>query len=120
MSEENKQQNTEAMQYDTVLAAVIEKHPSICYNCERARKPASDENTKKGYVGCCLRVVGKRSREDDLTYDWEEINEAKEVAEGWVDLKSRVKLGKGSGIITNLMLLTQEVKSCNQYRSNGC
>jgi hypothetical protein len=42
MSEENKQQNTKAMQYDTMLAAIIDKHLSICYNCERARKLAND------------------------------------------------------------------------------
>lgn len=48
--------------------------------------------------------------------DWTEINEAKEVAEGWVDLRSDIKLGEGSGIITNLMLLTLEVKSCNQFK----
>ena len=115
---EEKQQNTEAIQNNTTLADIIAKHPSICYNCQLARKPASDNNTKKGYVGCCLRVIGKRSKTDDDTYDWTEINEAKEVGEGWVDLRSKVKLGKGSGIITNLMLLTLEVKSCNQFDFN--
>lgn len=97
------------------LSSIMKKHPSICYSCKRARKPASDENTKKGYVGCCIRVIGKRSKEDDITYDWGEIEEAKEIAEGWVDLRSELKLGKGSGVITNLMLLTLEVKSCKQY-----
>lgn len=111
-------QNTEDTQVDndTLLATIKEKHPSICYNCDLARKPASDENTKKGYIGCCLRVIGKRSKNDDITCDYDEITQAKEVAVGWVDLKSTVKLGKGSGIITNLMLLTLEVKSCNKLK----
>lgn len=88
---------------------IKEKYPSICYNCDKARKPASDENTKKGYVGCCIRVI-------DGNLDYYEINEAKEIAEGWVDLKSNINLGKGSGIISNLQLLTLEVKSCRQFK----
>lgn len=92
------------------------KHPSICHTCDKARKPASDENTRKGFVGCSLRVIGKRFRNDDDTYDWTEIEEATEVAEGWVDLKSRLVLGNGSGIISNYMLLTLEVTSCRQYK----
>ena len=90
-------------------------HPSICYSCGLARKPASDENTIKGYVGCSLRVIGKRTSTDGLTYDHDEIQEALEVAEGWVDLGSGVNIGEGSGIITNYQLLTLEVKSCRKY-----
>lgn len=90
------------------LEIIKEKHPSICYNCKLSRKPASIENIKKGYVGCCLRTSN---------YDYYEILEAKEVAEGWVDLRSKFKLGKGSGIITNNMLLTLEVKECRQFKS---
>lgn len=97
---------------DPILLDIINEHPSICYNCQKARKPASDENTKKGYVGCCLRVMPKHNGIDNITYDWDEITETKEVAEGWVDLRSKVKLGNGSGVITNLMLLTLETKKC--------
>jgi hypothetical protein len=107
--------NTEDSVKDKEINKIKEKHPSICYSCDKARKPASDNNTKKGYVGCCLRVIGKRSHGGELTYDWGEIKEAKEIGEGWVDLKSEIKLGKGSGVITNFMLLTLEVKTCNQY-----
>lgn len=94
----------------TELSEIIEKHPSICWGCENARKPASDENTKKGYVGCCIRAL-----HGSKVYDFTEINEADEIGEGWVDLKSQVKLGKGSGIITNMQLLTKGVKSCKQF-----
>lgn len=93
---------------------IKKEHPSICYTCDYARKPASDENTKKGYVGCCLRVLPKYSREIDDSFDWDEINEAKEVGEGWVDLRSRI-FGEQSGIISNCQLLTLEVTSCNKY-----
>jgi hypothetical protein len=81
-----------------------EKYPSICYACDLARKPASDENRDNGYVGCCLRVMGK---------DWTEIIEGKEVAEGWVDLRASIDEIKGSGIITNLQLLTKQISACD-------
>lgn len=97
------------------LSDIKTTYPSICYTCENARKPASDVITKKGYVGCTLRVLDKVPSNGRTTFDWEEINKAKEIAEGWVDLRSRVKLGKGSGITTNKMLLTLEVESCNQH-----
>ena len=82
-------------------------HPSICYECQNARKPASDENTKKGYVGCSVRS-GKFPK------DWDIIDAGKEVAEGWVDLRAKV-FGQSSGLITNYQLITLEVKSCSEY-----
>lgn len=91
------------------LEEIKEKYPSICYNCRHSRKPASNENTKKGYVGCCIRVLNNEQ------LDWTEINEAEEIGEGWVDLKSDVTLDKGSGVITNFQLLTLKVNSCDQY-----
>lgn len=47
--------------------------------------------------------------------DIEEIGEAEVIGEGWVDLKSKPKLGKGSGMITNFQLLTKGVKHCNLH-----
>lgn len=67
---------------------------------------------KKGYVGCCMRVLSKR---DDFGFDWDQIKEAEVIAEGWVDLKSEPRLGKGSGIITNLQILTKGVRICKLY-----
>lgn len=90
------------------MESIKKEHPSICYNCDLARKPASDENRKNGYVGCCLRVL------HPIHFDWDEITEAKEVGEGWVDLKARID-GNKSGVISNYQLLTLEVKSCNQF-----
>lgn len=101
---------------DITLKDIEQKHPSICYSCDLSRKPASDENTKKGYVGCCMRVLSNHITGEEYGYDWYKINSAKEVAEGWVDLKSRPKLGKGSGIISNLQILTLETKSCDLYK----
>lgn len=85
-----------------------EKFTSICYMCENARKPASDENRSNGYVGCCIRCDGK---------DHWKINTAKEVAEGWVDLRAGIDDEKGSGITTNYQLLTLEVTSCDEFNT---
>lgn len=93
---------------------IKEKYPSICYNCYFSRKPASDENRDKGYVGCCIRALEQHQFKGGRIRDYEIINEAKEVAEGWVDLRSSV-FGEKSGIITDMMLLTKEVKSCDMY-----
>jgi len=96
---------------------IKEQHPSICYGCELSRKPASDENTKKGWVGCCMRAMTNRMSGDGLGYDFHKINNAKEIGEGWVDLKSRVKIGKGSGVITNFQILTLGVESCELFEA---
>lgn len=82
------------------------KYPSICYNCENARKPASGELTKQGYVGCTLNAKGMGHGA---------ITEAEVIAEGWVDLKSKIKLGRGSGVLTNLQLITKCVTDCREY-----
>ena len=88
---------------------VQSKYPSICYSCRNARKPASDENRDKGYVGCA-----EYARNDGAGWDY--IKEVKELAIGWVDLRSSV-FGNKSGIITNLQLLTLEVKNCSKHES---
>lgn len=93
----------------TELELIKKAYPSICHNCEHARKPASNDNTRLGYVGCSLRAIKNRA------FDWDQIVEAKEIAEGWVDLKSRLSLEKNSGIITNLQLLTIGVTKCLQF-----
>ena len=85
-------------------------YPSLCYNCDLARRPASDENIKKGFVGCSIRVQHKPN-DDHL-----EIIHVKEIGEGWVDLRSTVDRDKGSGVITNFQLMTLEVSKCNLYQ----
>ncbi len=82
-------------------------HPSICYGCDNERRPAADENTAKGYVGCCMRVLRRPK-------DHEEINDGKEIGIGWVDLKANV-FNKKSGVITNYQILTLEINHCNQF-----
>lgn len=91
-----------------MISEIKNNHTSICYMCENARKPASDENRNKGYVGCCIRCYDK---------DHWEINNAKEIAEGWVDLRASIECEKGSGLITNYQLLTLEVTSCDSFMS---
>jgi hypothetical protein len=98
---------TEKVNNEKLLSEVKAKFPSLCHNCRNARKPASDENIMNGYVGCSLRVLGK---------DWSQISEANEIAEGWVDLRSELTLGKGSGIICNLQLLTIGVTKCEEFQ----
>ncbi len=87
---------------------IIDTTKSICYNCENARKPASDQIMNQGYVGCA-----EFARKEH--YDF--IIEAEELAEGWVDLKSRFTLNRGSGITTNKQLLTVGVKKCKQFQN---
>lgn len=89
----------------------IKHHSSICYNCIWARKPASDENRDKGYVGCAYFVSIEDHSDNRILST---IIEAEEVAEGWVDLRASV-FGEKSGIITNLQILTKNVKSCTKF-----
>ena len=84
---------------------VKEKFPSICHNCEFARRPASDKNRDKGYVGCA-KFLEKQSHGF--------VTEGEELAEGWVDLKARV-FSKPSGVITNYQLLTLGIKKCKLF-----
>ena len=84
---------------------IIDKHPSICYNCTNARKPASDENQEIGWVGCAEYF---RKENCDFVYGSEELGE------GWVDLRSPI-FGKKSGISTNLQLLTKGVTNCLSF-----
>jgi hypothetical protein len=80
---------------------IILKHPSLCYTCRHARKPAAEENQEKGDVGCAF-----------YTPSFNVV--AKELATGWVDLRAKL-FGPKSGIITNFQLLTNEVKTCAKY-----
>lgn len=95
---------------------IQEEHPSICYNCQWARKVA-DTNEQKGYVGCVLRLLGNGEK-----YDYNEITKAKEIAEGWVYTKRRPfqerYKGFGSGVMTNFQLITLEVSDCKQFKEN--
>lgn len=88
---------------------IISKYPSICYYCNNARKPWSDELRNEGYVGCCGRVLDYPNE-----FDYDVILEGKEVAEGWVDLKSNI-FGNGSGIATNYQLITFKIKKCRKF-----
>lgn len=84
---------------------VKELHPSLCYDCTHARKPASDANIDKGYVGCA-----EYCRKESYSF----ITECNELGEGWVDLRASV-FGPRSGMITNMQLLTLEVTKCSAY-----
>jgi hypothetical protein len=90
---------------ETDTNPVIKLHPSICYKCVNARKPASDENVDEGWVGCA-----EYARKEHCYF----VEKFKELGEGWVDLKASI-FGKRSGVITNLQLLTREVEECNSF-----
>lgn len=100
--------------HDQELEKIAQKYPSLCFGCELARKPATSDSLRHGFVGCCLRVIDDIKHPDG--YDYREIEEAEEVAEGWVDLKTRPTFGEGSGIISNLQIITKGVKSCKQFK----
>lgn len=85
---------------------VIDKYPSLCYTCEHARKPATETNRDIGWVGCA-----EYARKEHCNF----VGNAKEIGEGWVDLRASI-FGKKSGIITNFQLLTLEVKTCSAYQ----
>jgi hypothetical protein len=88
---------------------IILKHPSLCYTCRHARKPAAEENQEKGYVGCAF-YTRESGEEKEPSFNVV----AKELATGWVDLRAKL-FGPKSGIITNFQLLTNEVKTCAKY-----
>lgn len=94
---------------------IIKEHPSICYECRQNRRPAADKNTEKGYVGCCIKVMNSGDFDFDDEVCPSEIEIAKEVGIGWVDLKSNVFSERGSGTITNFQVLTLEVKKCRLF-----
>jgi hypothetical protein len=84
---------------------IIKKHQSICYNCINARKPAADKLRDEGYVGCA---------EYTITNSIDFILEAKEIVEGWVDLKSEI-FGIGRGVTTNCQIMTKETSVCASF-----
>lgn len=83
----------------------INKYPSICWECENARKTASEELQSEGYCGCCIRAKG---------YNWDSIGKCEEVAIGWVDLKSE-PFGHKSGVITNFQIIANGVIYCDLF-----
>ena len=91
------------------MEKIKKEFPSICYGCANARKPVSESNRDKGWVGCTMRC--------DL-WEWEDIldqiTEAEAIGEGWVDLRAPV-FGESSGITTNLQLLAKGVKECSRF-----
>lgn len=89
---------------------IKENFPSICYDCKNNRRPASDVNTEKGYVGCA--EYARRCFKDSPSYSF--VTEGEEIAEGWVDLKSYI-FTKPSGISTNYQLLTRGIKKCKEF-----
>lgn len=89
------------------LLEVIYNNPSICFDCEHARKPAAESNLEKGYVGCCIRCLG---------FNWDSIIQAEEVGEGWVDLRTKPDFGVKSGAITNFQIITKGVQVCGKFQ----
>lgn len=60
---------------------VIDKYPSLCYTCEHARKPAAESNRDIGWVGCA-----EYARKEHCNF----VGDAKEIGEGWVDLRASI------------------------------
>ncbi len=88
---------------------------SICYGCKFARRVASEELEKEGYVGCCFPVVNERNGfAVDPEYSFVKVGE--EVAEGWVDLRS-APFGKPSGVTSNCQLITLGIEKCSKFES---
>jgi hypothetical protein len=84
-------------------------HPlPICKNCKWARK-AENEN----YVGCAATLVTDKidyTNDDDLF----EFYKRKEVAIGWVDLRTGIN-GKSSGMLTNGIPCFKPDDSCDHF-----
>jgi hypothetical protein len=95
---------------------IEQQYPSLCYSCVKARHPASDDNIKAGYVGCCMRLLTDdgTSTGRDLHLDWGEITSAKVIAEGWIR-NSHIKYTQ-SGHLINTQIITQCVSKCKQYK----
>ncbi len=94
-------------------------HPSICYNCDHARKPASNALQDEGYVGCAYPLIKLRQTEQDTDeLDVSFIGEAKQLAEGWVDMRAKI-FGNNSGITTNCQLLTLGVGDCSRFQKRS-
>ena len=98
-------ENDPELDEETVSA----KYPSICYTCKNSRKTWSIALQNNGYVGCCSYVKYDCSHEI--------VESAYEIAEGWVDLRSR-PFTKPSGITTNIQLITKETKKCSKYTND--
>lgn len=91
---------------DELKSKIITEFPSLCWTCDHARKPASNENRDKGYVGCA-----QACRKESYSF----ISTVEEIATTWVDLRSRPFSDKGSGIITNNQIVTLGVEECQYY-----
>lgn len=86
---------------------IMSEYPSICYTCICARKPWSSKFRDEGWMGCTIMLRDE--------YGYAAVGEAKELATGWVDLRSKPFSKEGSGIVTNNMLLTLGVEHCRMY-----
>lgn len=79
---------------------------SICKNCYYHRKPASDTNIEKGWIGCAIRL-----REDHQNHH--ELNITCEVqGEGWI---RNCYLDSHTGHLINFQLLHKNVTSCGNF-----
>lgn len=97
--------------YDNEMQNIIKQYSSICYQCSKVRKPASDDLLKEGWCGCILFArIGTEEQKDDII----DNIYGGELAEGWVNLTSYPKFNNKSAI-TNFQLLTKEIISCKYY-----
>jgi hypothetical protein len=87
---------------------------SICQLCEYSRRVSSRELENKGYVGCCLPIK-KEKAGFNVDREYSFIESGEEVAEGWVDLRSK-PFGDGSGVSTNFQLITLGIKRCSEFK----
>lgn len=113
------------------IAEIQSKYPSICYTCERARRPASLELRSEGYVGCTLLLESERFKEPHLLSpnfrvleeDIPDIMEAEILCTGWVNLSVALFGQDGrkdfhSGVATNCMLMTRKCSKCKYHELN--
>lgn len=95
---------------------IIEKFPSLCYKCKRARKPVSEDFVQKGYVGCTL--FAEEHVPSKSQFEIVSDIESEEQYTGWVYLKQGIfqeKVGFMGGTWFNDQLMTVKTSKCSFY-----
>lgn len=108
----------------TFTPEMIQEYPSICHDCEYARKPWSVELAKQGYVGCFkhLRLAADDLAKARLHLNWENIpqhivdkGEFEKAATGWV-CQGRPDQEETGGAFNNI-LMTVGCKKCSYFEA---
>lgn len=97
---------------------MMDQNPSLCHNCDNARKPASESLAQEGYVGCAMHFSLARQEGGDMESAlWKIIKGAQldKAVTGWVTpLRLNTKARESSAF--NCVLMTKHCTKCRFFK----